>query len=101
MKLVEEYRGVGVLSWRGRNFEDIPYSISRFQAMTSGGLPVPGLHRIEGTVEVGPLLATGAPLTDTNVSLALEDGRTLNLTVVDDAGRVLAEGHGPSRCSCC
>lgn len=52
MKLVEECAGVGELTWRGETFGGIPYLISRFQAMTNGGLPVPGLHRIEGQLGV-------------------------------------------------
>ena len=29
------------------------------------------------------------------------DGRKLRITLVDADGRILAEGHGPSRCLCC
>jgi len=100
LKLVEECAGVGELTWRSRKLSPVPYSISRFQAMTAGGLPVPGLHRIEGRLTLGELAEPGA-LTGGNVALRLEDGRTLNLTVTDADGSVLAEGHGPSRCSCC
>ena len=50
LKLVEEYAGVGSLRWRGRTIGAIPYRISRFQGMATSGLPIPGLHRIEGIV---------------------------------------------------
>jgi hypothetical protein len=44
--------------------------------------------------------ATG--LVGATFTLELEDGRSLNLTLADDGGRVLAEGHGPKHgCSCC
>jgi hypothetical protein len=33
--------------------------------------------------------------------LRLEDGRALPVTLADACGRVLSEGHGPSRCQCC
>jgi len=101
MKLVEEYAGVGSLRWRDGNLGAVPYRISRFQGMATSGLPVPGLHRIEGTVTLTGV-ANAAQLVGENVKLDLEDGRTLSLTVADDSGRVLTEGHGPRHgCSCC
>jgi hypothetical protein len=36
-----------------------------------------------------------------HVALELEDGRKLDLTLIDASGRVLAEGHGPGKCGCC
>lgn len=101
MKLVEEYAGVGSLRWRDQQVARVPYRISRFQGMATSGLPVPGLHRIEGTVALAGL-ANAAELVGENVKLDLEDGRTLSLIVADDSGRVLTEGHGPRHgCSCC
>lgn len=100
MKLVESTRGVGVLSWRGERFDAVPYVLERFQAMTTGGLPVPGLHRIEGRLDIGAMAAASG-IAGGSVALELEDGRKLNLTVTDSSGNVLAEGHGPSKCSCC
>lgn len=100
MKLVEECNGVGALTWRDRKLESVPYSISRYQAMTAGGLPVPGLHRIEGRLELDGV-ETPAALAGGSVALKLEDGRTLNLIVTDEQGSVLAEGHGPTKCTCC
>ena len=101
LKLVEEYAGVGSLRWRDRTIGAIPYRISRFQGMAMSGLPVPGLHRIEGTVTLASA-ADAAALVGANITLDLEDGRTLSLTVADEHGRVLAEGHGPRHgCGCC
>jgi len=101
MKLVEEYAGVGSLRWQDRSVGSVPYRISRFQGMATSGLPVPGLHRIEGTVALAGI-ANAAELVGQDVKLDLEDGRTLSLTVADDSGRVLTEGHGPRHgCSCC
>lgn len=101
VKLVEEYAGVGSLRWRDGTISRVPYRISRFQGLAASGLPIPGLHRIEGTVALAGL-ADPAPPVGANVTLALEDGRSLALTVADEGGRVLAEGHGPRHgCSCC
>lgn len=100
MKLVEQSAGVGELSWRGADYPAVPYSINRYQAMTTGGLPVPGLHRIEGRLELAGI-AEPSSFAGGSVALRLEDGRTMNLTVTDADGHVLAEGHGPSKCACC
>jgi hypothetical protein len=35
------------------------------------------------------------------MTLRLEDGRALAITLVDIEGRVLSEGHGPTKCLCC
>jgi hypothetical protein len=101
MKLVEESSGIGELALNGATLCQAPYRFSRFQGMMEGsGLPIPGLHRIEGAVEFGPNTDShewiGIPL-----SLKLQDGRTLGVTLVDAAGRILSEGHGPTKCLCC
>ena len=101
-KLVEECSGTGELVEQGVVLRQVRYTLNRFQGMLEGsGMPVPGLHRIEGVVdftlgdEDARLL--GAPLT-----LRLEDGRSLAITLADRDGRILTEGHGPRRgCSCC
>ena len=35
------------------------------------------------------------------LTLKLDDGRALGIVVVDTAGRLLSEGHGPLKCMCC
>ncbi len=101
MKLVEEYAGVGSVRCRGRVLGAIPYRVSRYQGMAMSGLPIPGLHRIEGTLALENVSNAG-DLVGADVTLELEDGRSLSLTVADSSGRVLAEGHGPRHgCGCC
>jgi hypothetical protein len=102
-KLVEACSGTGTVV---RGGTDVPgtvrYRINRYQGMMNGsGMPIPGLHRLEGSIEPeqGPL---ASELIGADVTLRLEDGRTIRLVVTDGKGSVLAEGHGPGRgCSCC
>jgi len=101
-RLVETCEGVGELVDRGIVLAPVRYSVQRFQGMLEGsGMPIPGLHRIEGSIDytVGD---ADTRLIGTPLTLRLEDGRSLPITLADRTGRVLAEGHGPSRgCSCC
>ena len=101
MKLVEEFAGVGSIRWQDRKVPQVPYRISRYQGMAASGLPIPGLHRVEGALALAGLADTAAWV-GKSLTLELEDGRTLALTLADANGRVLAEGHGPGHgCSCC
>jgi hypothetical protein len=101
MKLVEEREGEGRLTVRGEAVGQVGYTLNRYQAMTAGGMPVPGLHRIEGRLALDALPESLGLESVTHVALELEDGRRLELTIIDASGRVLAEGHGPGKCGCC
>jgi hypothetical protein len=101
VKLVEEREGEGLLTVRGEPGGQVSYALKRYQAMTAGGMPVPGLHRIEGRLAVESLPESIALEQDMHLALELEDGRRLELTLIDSSGRVLAEGHGPGKCGCC
>ena len=102
LRLVEERSGIGDLFRKGEWLHRVRYRISRYQGMLEGsGLPIPGMHRIEGSVDLdgsaGAADLVGSPLT-----LKLEDGRSVAITLADAGGRVIDEGHGPGRgCSCC
>lgn len=100
MNSVEDYTGVGELRHRDTIVARVRYALTRFQGTARNGLPVPGLYRIEGTVDAGTT-ASFAEIVGVPVQLTLADGRVLGITVADATGRVLSEGHGPSRCSCC
>ena len=98
-KLVEQSEGTGELVKDGTVLRQVRYSITRYQGMLVGsGMPIPGLHRIEGSTdyEVADASLIGRPLT-----LRLEDGRALGVTLATRDGRLLSEGHGPGGCSCC
>ena len=92
---------MGELCSNGQTLCRVQYHVRRYQGMIEGsGLPIPGLHRIEGAIH-SDLQTTflewiGAPL-----SLRLDDGRALGITLADAAGRIFSEGHGPLRCQCC
>jgi hypothetical protein len=100
MKLLEECSGEGDLERRGEILCRVRYRITRYQGFAPTGMPVPGVHRVEGALDAGasnvPPDLVGEPLT-----LRLEDGRAIAVTIASTDGRVLAEGHGPSRCCCC
>ncbi len=100
LKLVEQLEGVGRLTIEGRVFEPVPYDISRYQGMAQSGLPVPGVHRIEGKVDL-TAVPDSVERVGRDSTLALENGRTMRVAIASADGRVLSEGHGPSRCTCC
>ena len=99
MTPVEEYAGEGQLLWTGGSCP-VGYRLTRLQGLAANGLPVPGLFRIEGNLDLRgervPAFAVGSP-----VRLHLNDGRSMHLTLTTPEGDVLSEGHGPSRCLCC
>jgi len=101
MKLVEEREGQGRLTVRGETVGDVGYAIRRFQAMTTGGMPVPGLHRVEGRLALESLPPSLRFEANMPLKLDLEDGRRFDLTLIDTDGQILGEGHGPGRCGCC
>jgi len=97
MKLVEECSGTGELLQNGLTVRPIAYQVRRYQGMTEGsGMPIPGLFRIEGAVQMDSSEWIG-----TSLGLKLDDGRVLGITIVDAKGNILSEGHGPSKCLCC
>lgn len=62
-------------------------------------MPIPGLHRIEGSTDYE---VTDASLVGRPLMLRLEDGRTIGVTLAARDGRILSEGHGPGGgCQCC
>ena len=100
MKLIEECSGVGDLSGHGELLHQVRYTIARYQGLAGNGLPIPGLHRVEGAIDLPPNEDV-TDLVGASLVLRLEDGRALAVTLADKTGRVLSEGHGPMRCLCC
>jgi hypothetical protein len=99
-RLVEESTGSAELSRDGALLHRVTYRINRFQGMLGeGGLPVPGLYRIEGQLAFENA-GTPADLAGSPVTLRLDDGRSMEVTIAAD-GRFLSEGRHPRGCSCC
>lgn len=101
-KLIEAQSGTGHLLRAGVVLHRVRYRVDRYQGMLEGsGLPIPGLHRLEGTIEPEAEALTPS-IVGADLTLKLEDGRFVAITVVSQDGSILAEGHGPGRgCSCC
>ena len=101
MKLVEESSGAGALMLNREPLRQVRYRIRRYQGMVEGsGLPIPGLHRIEGSIDFDPI-KDSIDWIGASLALKLEDGRVLGITLIDSEGRILSEGHGPMKCLCC
>jgi hypothetical protein len=99
MKLVEEAEGLGHLLRGNERLGPVRYAIRRYQGIhENSGLPIPGLFRTEGTIDMtGP----SAAWLDVPLTLKLADGRGVGIVIADETGRVLSEGHGPLKCMCC
>ena len=100
MRLIEEQSGVGELILEGRVLRKVHYAIRRHQGFAGSGLPIPGQFRVEGTIDFNPAEDPSAWI-GVPMGLKLEDGRVLGITIADACGRLLSEGHGPSKCLCC
>src|SRR6185295_2982124 len=73
MKLIEEVSGVGDLSAAGDLIRRVQYQITRYQGMHDvSGMPIPGVHRIEGSVDTGDSFDF-APFVGVSLVLRLED----------------------------
>jgi hypothetical protein len=100
MKLVEEDAGIGKLLLNGVIVCEVRYRVRRYQGIIEpSGLPIPGLHRIEGAVEF-EASTDAQEWVGTPMHLKFQDGRLLGITLASD-GRIFGEGHGPSKCLCC
>jgi hypothetical protein len=101
MRLVETSSGLGDLLQNGAPLRRVHYSVRRYQGMMEeSGMPIPGLFRIEGSVDFDSSKDSPQWL-NVPLTLRLEDGRSLGIVLIDDKGRILSEGHGPLKCMCC
>ena len=100
LKLVAENSGVGQLESADDVFQRVRYNVARYQGFAESGMPIPGLFRVEGSIDMGNI-RDSERLVGSDLTLRLEGGQALGITLADSDGRILAEGHGPTRCQCC
>ena len=86
---------------KGESTRLVRYEFRRYQGVMDGsGLPIPGLFRIEGSIDFDTARASDDWI-DTPLILKLEDGRSPGIVLVRHEGRILSEGHGPLKFMCC
>lgn len=101
LRLVEEATGRGSLEHTGTIVVAVDYTIARYLGLMEGsGLPIPGLHSIDG--RVAPTLGTDlTPYVGTRLTLHLADGRAFGVTLLDADGRIGTEARHAIGCLCC
>src|SRR2546422_8920232 len=97
VKLVEESSGEGELLLRSLVLRQVRYQIKVFQGMFGNGMPNPTARTVEGSIEAGGL----PDLVGTNLTLKLEDGRTIGVIIADQTGAIHQRPACTTGCSCC
>jgi hypothetical protein len=100
MKLVEETSGTGELLLKSLVLRRVRYQIKVFQGMYGNGMPNPMQRTVEGSIEVGAEEGAG-DLVGANLTLRLEDGRRIGVTIADDSGTIHQRPACTAGCSCC
>jgi hypothetical protein len=100
VKLVEETSGTGELLLKSLVLRRVRYQIKVFQGMYGNGMPNPLQRTVEGSIEVGAEEGAG-DLVGVNLTLRLEDGRRIGVTIADDAGTIHQRPACTTGCSCC
>jgi len=99
VKLVEETSGDGELLLKSHVLRRVRYQIKVFQGMYANGMPNPMERTVEGSIEVGA--GSTGDLIGTNLTLRLEDGRRIGITIADEAGTIHQRPACTTGCSCC
>ena len=97
VKLVEESSGAGELLLKSRVLAQVRYQIRVFQGMFGNGLPNPAQRTVEGSIEASEL----TDLVGENLTLKLEDGRTIGVIISDASGAIHQRPACTTGCSCC
>jgi hypothetical protein len=100
VKLVEETSGTGELLLKSLVLRRVRYQIKVFQGMYGNGMPNPMQRTVEGSIEVGAEEGAG-DLVGANLTLRLEDGRRIGVTIADDSGTIHQRPACTTGCSCC
>jgi hypothetical protein len=96
MRLVEQLSGTGELIRNHQVLQQARYSIRVYQKMLDGHPDQPMLDtlRIEGTLDSEYLRDT-LGMVGEEFTLRLNDGRCLDITVLDHRGKIAGRGRGP------
>jgi hypothetical protein len=101
VKLVEHCAGTGDLLHRDQVVRQVRYNFSVFQGMVGeSGLPIPGRRTLTGSIDFDPARDSNE-LIGPVLTLKLEDGRHLGITLVGDDGAIAEGRHGHGACMCC
>jgi hypothetical protein len=100
VKLVEETSGDGELLLKSLVLRRVRYQIKVFQGMYGNGMPNPTQRTVEGSIEVGAEEGAG-DLVGANLTLRLEDGRRIGVTIADESGAIHQRPACTTGCSCC
>jgi hypothetical protein len=100
LERVSENAGLGDLIHNGTVVRRVRYRVTVHQGLLQpGGLPVPGLYRLEGSIDVDAA-RDAADLVGAELALRFEDGRLLGITLLDRDGRIGSCRHGFAGCGC-
>jgi len=97
VRLVEESAGDGELLLKSRALGPVRYQIKVFQGMFENGMPNPTARTVEGSIDGGEL----AGLVGLNLTLQLQDGRKIGITVSDESGTIHTRPACTAGCTCC
>jgi hypothetical protein len=100
VKLVEDSSGRGELLLKSLVLRQVHYRIKVFQGMFSNGMPNPTQRSVEGSIDFGGESGAG-DLIGASLTLKLEDGRRIGVTIADDEGTIQQRPPCTVGCSCC
>ena len=101
VKLVERCAGTGHLMHRDQVVRQVRYDFSVFQGlMGESGLPIPGHRTLTGSIDFDPA-QDSRDLVGPVLTLRLEDGRHVGITLTGDSGTIAEGRHGHGACLCC
>ena len=101
VRLIEECTGTGELLLSSHVLRQVRYQIKVFQGMFEGnGLPIPSQRTIEGSLDFGDPQAS-SELVGAELTLKLEDGRKIGITIANADGGICQRTHGGGACGCC
>ena len=100
VRLVEETSGTGELLLKSLVLRQVRYRIKVFQGMFGNGMPNPTQRTVEGAIDFDGDTGAG-DLVGASLTLKLEDGRRIGVTIADDAGTIQQRPACTTGCSCC